>query len=322
MLFASSVLLLLAAGKALARPDGAPIQACDNMVPNHGVSQKPLETAVHRVTAAHTPAGYTVTVSGKPGAPGTPFKGFFIQARATAVGTGPLGSWDVTASKSVAKGVNCGGKLASGVTHVDRNQKNGVSLLWVPPKDLGAGKVVFVATIVQDFSNFWVGIQSEPVVVASTGPSASRVQAENRTVAFPVSMVTPSSAAPAVLNASFPVTLGPSTGVTPLIATASSTSQNMLVVRGQPVGHSNASVVGGDHPVGSAMEVKPEVKVTSNPMLLNMRNSTLRPVANKHSGDSSKHHLHAKDKIESSGRSLTVSPLSCFLIISFTFLQC
>ena len=320
MLAAISLLLtLLAANESLGRPDGAPIQACDNMVPNHGVSQKPLETAAHRVTAAHTSAGYTVTISGKPGAPATPFKGFFVQARATAGGSGPLGSWDVTASKSVAKGVNCGGRLATGVTHVDRNQKNGVSLRWVPPKDLGAGKVIFVATVVQDFNNFWVGIQSEPINVAKAGPAASRVQAENRT-AFSVPILVASSSPPAVLNVSLlPVTLAVSTAA-PMIISTSSTTTNVLVVRGQQVGHPNDSVVGG-HPVGSAMEVKPEVEVTFNPRSLTARNTTQSPIANKHSFDGSKNHLHAKEKLRSSGQSLILSPVSCFLILCRTYLQ-
>ena len=57
----------------------------------------------------------------------------------------------------------------SAVTHSDGQLKKRVSLLWVPPTDVPKGNVVFMATVVKSYSNYYANlIASVPVYTART----------------------------------------------------------------------------------------------------------------------------------------------------------
>ncbi len=108
----------------------------------------------------------TVTSTGS-----SDFKGFFMQAQSPANSdANPVGTWDVSGDAKFAKGVACGGRSASAVTHVDSSFKHSISLLWMPPPGF-TGKVVFIATVVQDFNTYWVGIQSNALDVGTADSS-------------------------------------------------------------------------------------------------------------------------------------------------------
>jgi len=49
----------------------------------------------------------------------------------------------------------------SSVTHSDRRGKRAATLVWDAPRDSNPGQVIFKATVVQKFSDFWTGIESD-----------------------------------------------------------------------------------------------------------------------------------------------------------------
>lgn len=167
--------LLLINSMVFAHKDGAPLKACMEMTPGHtGTSPQPLETAIHKLMIAPAPQiksvkkdSIVVTLNGAKGA----FKGFFIQARSLTSGdVNPVGVWDVSAASGLAKGVDCGDNKDSAVTHIDNTLKPSVSLFWTPPEKF-SGKVVFVATVVQEYKTYWVGIQSEGLTLPQNSKS-------------------------------------------------------------------------------------------------------------------------------------------------------
>lgn len=160
-----------------AKKDGAPLDACMLMTPGHpGTKPQNLSTAVHQIQFRLAPGSnskkFTVNLGSKTNAA---FKGFFIQARSPTTGnSNPVGTWDVSESGGLAKGVSCSSIMNSAATHVDNSAKVLVSLIWNPPQPQANGqqfvdKVVFVATVVQDFKTYWVGIQSEGLTLQVPG---------------------------------------------------------------------------------------------------------------------------------------------------------
>ena len=101
--------------------------------------------------------------------------------------------------------VSCGGSARSAVTHTSGANKTApVSLVWSPPSDGrggggsgGGGQVVFVATVVQSFDTYWVGIYSEALdlptaaeAAMSPSPTAGTGAAITTTASLPLGSAT------------------------------------------------------------------------------------------------------------------------------------
>jgi len=86
------------------------------------------------------------------------------------------GTWDYSGAAGLAKGVDCGGAKDSAVTHVNNDVKPSVSLIWKPPAGFSGG-VIFVATVVQEFKTYWVGVQSQKLELSANGDETSRLVA-------------------------------------------------------------------------------------------------------------------------------------------------
>ena len=78
------------------------------------------------------------------------------------------------------QGVSCGASANSAVTHTSSVNKTApVSLVWTPPSPAddgnSGGQVIFVATVVQSFDTYWVGIYSDAVNLptATSGATAA-----------------------------------------------------------------------------------------------------------------------------------------------------
>ncbi|TRY68429.1 hypothetical protein TCAL_07482 [Tigriopus californicus] len=155
-----SILSLLQAHPSQARSDGAPLEACDTMIPGHqDTSPKPGQSALHEVSIAKglEPGAFIISLHS---AANVPFKGFFIQARNVAKNNSEaIGTWDISNLSGVARTANCSGQPNSAVTHVDNQLKTSVTFTWQSPRKY-TGRVVFEATVVQDFHNYWTGIRS------------------------------------------------------------------------------------------------------------------------------------------------------------------
>ena len=88
------------------------------------------------------------------------FKGFFLQARNS--DDDIIGSFETVTNDG--KYVNCGNKPQTAVTHMNSNPKNSVKVKWTAPSDF-EGSVKIHATIVQDYSTFWVKVPSNSIEV-------------------------------------------------------------------------------------------------------------------------------------------------------------
>lgn len=158
-----------------AHKDGAPLQACLTMTPEHpGTSPQLVTSPNYRIGFSQIKPNlsatvlHVVTLSGD-----VPFKGFFVQARSHTNGdVNPIGTWNFSASFGLAKGVDCGGITNSAATHVTNDPKPRLILIWIPP-DGFSGSLNFLATVVQDFRTYWVGVNS--AMLTLDGSSSSHV---------------------------------------------------------------------------------------------------------------------------------------------------
>ncbi len=195
-IFLVLLILLCSMTSVRCHHNGAPEEACFTMQPAHnGTTQLSTTESKHKIGIAQAQVlrngnssrsggcisswrccpvtnivnfrqnmiAVTLTSSGSDA-----FKGFFMQARSSTNGdANPVGVWDVSGVAALAKGVACGSRSASSATHVDNSPKPSITLLWMPPSGF-AGKVVFIATVVQDFNTYWVGLQSSVLDVRAT----------------------------------------------------------------------------------------------------------------------------------------------------------
>ncbi|KAM4773384.1 uncharacterized protein ACIQIH_011016 isoform 19-T19 [Cyanocitta cristata] len=107
------------------------------------------------------------------------FKGFNLQAREID-GDVPVGTFKITDPNT--KGLECHNMTNSAVSHANSDVKQKISTTWIAPQD--ARELQFIATVVQNLENFWVGIQSKTltpihsVSVNATGKSKRKIMIE------------------------------------------------------------------------------------------------------------------------------------------------
>ncbi|KAK7067361.1 hypothetical protein SK128_014941 [Halocaridina rubra] len=129
-------------------PDGAPIEACilpHPNRPNHpGTKAQPPQASKHAFTAssANYHPGTTITVL----ISGTPFKGYFVQAR-DSHSNDWIGEFEETKETKVYP--EC-----SAVTHSTVPPKTNVRLTWRAPHDR-SGTVFFTGTILERYDKYW-----------------------------------------------------------------------------------------------------------------------------------------------------------------------
>ncbi|XP_030386072.1 putative ferric-chelate reductase 1 homolog isoform X2 [Scaptodrosophila lebanonensis] len=147
-------------------PQGAPETVCDTMLPFHGggilpansVSPFSIETSTSVIGQGQT---LRVDVTGVP--TGLSFGGFMIQARNRNPPYQIIGQFGPSRDGTV-KLMNCENSVNNSATHSNAGAKSQVSLEWESPVDF-MGQVVFNATVAQSYTDFWVGVPSNPVQV-------------------------------------------------------------------------------------------------------------------------------------------------------------
>ncbi|XP_065343218.1 putative ferric-chelate reductase 1 homolog [Cloeon dipterum] len=144
---------------------GAPDSACLSMLPGHGTdaqsSPSPYSIVLAPIENGNGRRLVNVTITSQGNAD---FAGFIIQARPEN-SDNPVGTFEVR--KEGAKAHTCGSGLKNSVTHTDKNPKRKVELIWEAPADYD-GHVIFNASVVRDYSTFWTGIKSAPLLVRRT----------------------------------------------------------------------------------------------------------------------------------------------------------
>ncbi|NXB49861.1 FRRS1 reductase, partial [Leucopsar rothschildi] len=107
------------------------------------------------------------------------FKGFNLQAREID-GDVPVGTFKITDPNT--KGLECHNMTNSAVSHANSDVKQKITTTWIAPHDVK--ELQFIATVVQNLENFWVGIQSKTLTpthsesVNATGKSKRKVMIE------------------------------------------------------------------------------------------------------------------------------------------------
>ncbi|SPP73934.1 putative ferric-chelate reductase 1 homolog isoform X1 [Drosophila guanche] len=148
-------------------PQGAPETVCDTMLPFHSggsvlpqnsVSPFSVETSASTVGQGQT---VRVDVTGVP--EGLTFGGFMVQARNRNPPHQIVGQFS-PARDGTVKLMNCENSVNNSATHSNAGAKPQVYLEWQSPVDF-LGQVVFNATIAQSYSEFWVGVPSNPVQI-------------------------------------------------------------------------------------------------------------------------------------------------------------
>jgi len=141
--------LLLGPSYMEATPNGAPVEACVTMVPQHNANPQASESIYNLNVARLSADTFSVSIALKTGAG---FKGFLIQARRDGSDT-PIGAFQGTLPANT-KFLTCSAASDS-VTHSDNSVKNGVTFTWRSPGGSLTG-VKFVATTCLDLVTFWV----------------------------------------------------------------------------------------------------------------------------------------------------------------------
>ncbi|RLW05881.1 hypothetical protein DV515_00004961 [Chloebia gouldiae] len=107
------------------------------------------------------------------------FKGFNLQAREID-GDVPVGTFKITDPNT--KGLECHNMTNSAVINANSDVKQKVTTTWIAPQDVR--ELQFIATVVQNLENFWVGIQSKSLTpthsesVNATGKSKRKLMIE------------------------------------------------------------------------------------------------------------------------------------------------
>ncbi|XP_046662444.1 putative ferric-chelate reductase 1 homolog [Homalodisca vitripennis] len=145
---------------------GAPSSTCEEMVPKHRNTAAQNSQSMYTVASSHphTQDGKVrVMISAPEGAAGAApgFAGFLVEARSPQE-TAALGTF--TSVPEEAQTIDCAPGQSNAATHRSGLLKQAVELEWEAPPDW-EGDINFVATVVSNYTTYWVGVKSEPVRV-------------------------------------------------------------------------------------------------------------------------------------------------------------
>ncbi|XP_076463307.1 putative defense protein 3 [Babylonia areolata] len=150
---------------AQAYPGGAPGNRCGQMMPSHSTAQPQPMGGMAPFTIVASSAYYyggkrlTVTVSGVGAAM---LRGLMLQARDSSSPPTLVGTFSLKDGDSQLKLLPCTDITGTAVTHTGRADKSSVAAYWTAPMN-NVGNVTFMATVVQNFTTFYVGLTSTPV---------------------------------------------------------------------------------------------------------------------------------------------------------------
>ncbi|XP_061191453.1 putative ferric-chelate reductase 1 isoform X2 [Saccostrea echinata] len=143
---------------------GAPSFTCPSMMPSHGSFKPKTNPAryyqITSSTSSYTPGeSVSVTITALNG---EQFKGYLIRAQDEGTGN-PVGTFRIAQGGKL----QCGPTSNEAVTHTTGALKTTETFTWMAPAN-AIGNIVFVATIVKSYKDFWTDVRSSPVSVAVT----------------------------------------------------------------------------------------------------------------------------------------------------------
>ncbi|XP_046452896.1 putative ferric-chelate reductase 1 homolog [Daphnia pulex] len=188
------LLVVISIGRIEAFPNGAPSSACTTMSPVHGyprfppqVTPSPFQTEIPAGEYALMDKAVRLELRSQNEM--SKFKGFLVMAFDKNNDAQPIGTFQLP---SDGKLMNCTADALDAATHTFNNEKQLVTVEWIPPMNY-LGTVVFRTTYVQNVSTFWVKTESIAVSFVADIPTANPSQ-PSVAVTQPTVANTPNSA--------------------------------------------------------------------------------------------------------------------------------
>ncbi|TRY75900.1 hypothetical protein TCAL_00677 [Tigriopus californicus] len=160
------VLALSFFGFTRAYPSGAPVIACQNGIPQHGLAQPQSGRAPYEILVDENGHNHMVEIALR-GLNREVFRGFLLRVVSVASGK-VLGSLELDPSQSLKGQIIDCASTEDAATHINRSDKDEVKLIWNAPQGFD-GQVKVVSTVVQNHQNFWTNVESAPFNVGHSG---------------------------------------------------------------------------------------------------------------------------------------------------------
>ncbi|XP_036434454.1 putative ferric-chelate reductase 1 [Colossoma macropomum] len=139
--------------------------SCGDMTPSHRGNSAQNSQAPYSIstdTSSYIDGQeITVTLAAQSGS----FKGFLLEAREVG-GSNPVGSFTLVSSNTQL--LPCSSQANAAVSHTSASSKSQIQSKWKAPSSGNSKNIEFRATVVRDFSTFWVGVKS--AAVTYSGP--------------------------------------------------------------------------------------------------------------------------------------------------------
>lgn len=152
------MLMGLFLGRSLSLPNGAPPETCANLTPKHPGGLIQNSPPPYQVLPA-AGQGRVKLLLGSP--QGLAYEGFLLVARD--IDTGDYVGEFVGLPEG-SRSLECVQGIKSGVTHTDTSKKQNLEFDWEAPEDY-VGTIIFNSTFAQDYSTYWIGVESPKVTV-------------------------------------------------------------------------------------------------------------------------------------------------------------
>ncbi|XP_058269280.1 putative ferric-chelate reductase 1 isoform X2 [Hemibagrus wyckioides] len=150
-----------------AYPDGSIAPACDSMIPTHPSFLPQSTVAPYRVTAnrtTYTP-GDVIRVTLE-SVNSTEFEGFMLQAR-TSSGKRTVGYF-MPGNASLVRLHDCFSTEKSTISHSAANELTRIEVMWVAPLTSALDNIMFCATFVKNYAEFWTMVNSQTILLSNS----------------------------------------------------------------------------------------------------------------------------------------------------------
>ncbi|XP_028290083.1 putative ferric-chelate reductase 1 [Gouania willdenowi] len=160
-------LLLLCAPVAWCYSSGLVMDSCEDMWPHHSGLDPQTRPPPFTITSELRRSGLGEVTVQLQAAASFSFKGFLLQAREVGAST-PVGSFNLTTVDSQI--LSCNHRHNSAVSHSSASSKTFIEVTWKPG---GTKPVQFFGVFVQNYSTFWIDVESSVVNLTGEGRSSS-----------------------------------------------------------------------------------------------------------------------------------------------------
>ncbi|XP_064194673.1 ferric-chelate reductase 1 [Anguilla rostrata] len=151
----------------VAYSNGNVSNVCGSMIPGHYGSPQtsPSPYTVSASMSSYSPGDRIMVTLEAPGS-SPAFQGFMLQARVKG-NLDPVGCF-VSFNSSLSQTLDCSNMTNSSISHRSNIHKTQVKATWEAPRNARPGDIMFCATFVEDYTMFWVNVNSPLIKMASS----------------------------------------------------------------------------------------------------------------------------------------------------------